>query len=391
MSKRIIRQKIYDIFICAALICVTAALCIYPSETVQAAKNGLNLCGNVIVPSLFPFFVLSNLTVSLGITRYLGKLLEPVMRPLFNVSGECSSALVLGFIGGYPVGAKTALSLYENGSCSKTEAERLLSFCNNSGPAFILGVVGAGIFNSSRIGLILYLVHALASIIVGILFRNWGRGRPGSGKKKVIEFRTVSFSKAFVDSILSSVRSTVNICGFVIFFTVFIKMLYLAGIIPAVSSFLGSVFSSLGLSSDLAKSLLTGIIELSSGVWSLNGVPLKSAVSMAAFMLGWAGISVHFQTLSFIGDSGLSVKSNILGKFCHGGISAALVFLLNRIYPLQFPVAAYLAEQVGTIASIDFSTSIIISTLASAAVCVIFIVISGYYVKKSGKRLKGRL
>lgn len=391
MSKKIIGQKIYDLFICAALICVAAALCIFPAESVQAARDGLTLCGNVIVPSLFPFFVLSNLTVSLGITKYLGKLMAPIMRPLFNVGGECSSALVLGFIGGYPVGAKTALSLYENAHCSKAEAERMLSFCNNSGPAFILGVVGAGIFNSSAIGLILYLVHALASIIVGILFRNWGRGTAGSGKKRATELQAVSFSGAFVDSILASVRSTVNICGFVIFFTVFIRMLFLAGVIPAISSFLGGIFSSLGLSSDLAESLLTGIIELSSGVWSLNGVPIKSAVSMAAFMLGWAGISVHFQTLSFIGDSGLSVKSYILGKSCHGGISAVLVFLLNRIYPLKAPVAAYLAEQVGTIASVDFSTSIVISTLSATAVCIIFIVISGYYVKRSGKRLKGGL
>lgn len=391
MSRKIIGQKVYDIFICAALICTTVALCLFPSESVQAARDGLTLCGNVIIPSLFPFFVLSNITVSLGFAKYLGKLLEPIMRPLFNVSGDCAAALMLGFVGGYPVGARTALSLYENGNCSKAEAERLLSFCNNSGPAFVLGVVGAGIFSSSKIGLILYLVHFLASIVVGIIFRGWGRGAPGSGKKKVSAFRAVTFSKAFVDSVKASVQSTVNICGFVIFFTVLIRMLFLSGIIPALSAFLGSTFAFLGFDSDIAESLLTGIIEISSGVWSLKGIAINGAVAMASFMLGWAGISVHFQTLSLIGDSDLSVKSYILGKFCHGGISALLVFLFIRIYPLDSPVSAYLVEQLHSISSMDFSTSIFISTLLSVALCVGFIIISGYYVKMARKSNSHRL
>ena len=154
-----------------------AALVLFPKESIAAASNGLSLCLNVIIPSLFPFFVLSTLIVQLGIARHFGRVLEPVMRTLFNVSGACSAAFVMGFIGGYPVGAKTVIALYENGSCSKAEAERLLSFCNNSGPAFILGVVGAGVFSSSAVGLLLYLTHTLASVCVGLIFPPLGRGK----------------------------------------------------------------------------------------------------------------------------------------------------------------------------------------------------------------------
>ena len=167
-------RRLFDALICLALFAAVAALIIFPKESIAAAQNGLTLCINVIIPSLFPFFVLSTLIVQLGIARYFGRILEPVMRPLFNVGGACSTAFVLGFIGGYPVGAKTVIALYENGSCTKAEAERLLSFCNNSGPAFIFGVVGAGVFSSSTVGLLLYLTHSLASICVGLIFRNWG-------------------------------------------------------------------------------------------------------------------------------------------------------------------------------------------------------------------------
>ncbi|MBO7739128.1 MAG: sporulation protein, partial [Oscillospiraceae bacterium] len=146
------RRKIYELLGTAALICCASALVCFPAEAVEAASSGLKLCLDVIVPSLFPFFVISTLTVEMGLAEKMGRLIEPLMRKLFNVSGACASAFVLGFVGGYPVGAKTAIALYERGECSRREAERLLSFCNNSGPAFILGVVGAGVFSDNRVG-----------------------------------------------------------------------------------------------------------------------------------------------------------------------------------------------------------------------------------------------
>ena len=78
----------------------------FPHSPVGAARDGLKLCIDAIIPSLFPFFVLSALAVDLGLAGCLGKVFEPVMRPLFNVNGACVSAFALGFVGGYPVGAK---------------------------------------------------------------------------------------------------------------------------------------------------------------------------------------------------------------------------------------------------------------------------------------------
>jgi len=391
MSKIVRSQKIYDAVICLALVVAVVALCLFPQESIQAARDGLTLCANVIIPSLFPFFVLSDLTVSLGIVRYFGKLLEPLMRPLFNVRGECAAAVVLGFIGGYPVGARTALSLYENGTCTKAEAERLLSFCNNSGPAFILGVVGAGIFSSSRIGLMLYLTHFLASMIVGVIFRNWGGGRAGESKKVTPNFKAVRFTQSFIDAVLNAVQSTLNICGFVLFFTVFIRLLYLSGILPGLAGLLGTLFSRFGFDSDWAEMLLTGIIEISSGVWSLKGAAVQNAVAMAAFMLGWAGLSVHCQTLSFIGASDLSVRSYILGKFLHGGISGALAFFIARLFPLEAPVSTYLVKQVTDIVSLDFGAAITISTIAAVSLWGVFLVLSIIYLKRTGNQRTGRL
>ena len=158
------------------------------------------------------------------------------MAPPVPGGGACSSALALGFVGGYPVGARTAIALYENGQCSKTEAERLLAFCNNSGPAFILGVVGTGIFASSRAGLLLYLAHIAASLCVGLLFRFYRPGEgPRPGRHAAPQFQAASFPVAFTHSITGALSSTLNICAFVLFFTVVIRMLFLSGVMGALA------------------------------------------------------------------------------------------------------------------------------------------------------------
>jgi len=368
MSRLLTSRKIYDFFMLSGLFLSIFALLRFPTQSIDAATEGLRLSANVIIPSLFPFFVLSNLMIALGLTRYIGRLFAPVMRPLFNVSGACASAFVLGFIGGYPVGAKTAIGLYNSGSISKHEAERLLAFCNNSGPAFIFGVVGVSIFASSRVGLVLYLAHALASVMVGILFRNWGSRRMGGGAfKQIVAEKPEKLSTAFVQSVTGAFRSALGICGFVVFFTVFIRLLFLSGAIPAATHFFGTTLHSIGLSADWIEMLFVGLIEISSGVFSLREVTefLPGAIAMAAFMLGWAGLSVHCQVLSFIGQSGLSVRSYILGKFLHGIFSTALTFLLIRIIPLQAPVAAYLAEGVEGIVRLDWARTLQISTIAA--------------------------
>ncbi len=361
------------------LICA-AALVAAPKEAIAGAKDGLALCFNVIVPSLFPFFVLSSLVVDLGLAAYLGRAMEGLMRPLFRVSGSCAAAVALGFIGGYPVGARTALQLYQQGLCSKTEAERLLAFCNNSGPAFILGVVGAGVFGDGRVGLLLYLTHALASVIVGLIFRFYGgtqTGKSPSHRPKPIE--TVTLPAAFTGAVTRAMQSTLNICAFVVFFAVVLRLLSAFGVLSLVARGL----SVLGFREEWARRLVAGLLELSSGVSSLRGeAQLAGRVSMAAFMLGWAGLSVHCQVLSFLADSGLSVRVYLAGKLCHGLIAAALTWAVTRVLPLSAPVADYLMDQTESIAALDFSTALVLSTVAAFGAWVAITALCGVLLQK---------
>ena len=377
------KARYRDLILGIALLGGAAALVLWPELTMEAMRDGIRLCGNVILPSLFPFFVLSSLVVELGMSRYLGKLLEPIMVPLFRVSGSCAAALALGFIGGYPVGARTAILLYETGPCSRTAAERLLAFCNNSGPAFILGVVGAGVFGSGRLGLLLCLTHLLASLAVGVLFRFYRPGDRPRAKGRAPHFQTASFPAAFTRSVTGALQSTLHICAFILFFTVLLRVLARAGILDLLSRLLCALLSPLGLTRSWAERLLTGLLEVSSGVTSLTGGSLSGRLSMAAFMLGWAGVSVHCQVLAFLGDSGRSMRTYVAGKLLHGGLSALLTAALVRLLPLELPVSLYLAQQTETIAQLDFQRALTISAAAAWGMWLFFLALAVYMVKKS--------
>ena len=384
MLKLFQSHKIRSRLVTGALLIAAIALVAAPGQAAEGAREGLSLCFNVIIPSLFPFFVLSSLIVDLGLAARLGQVMEGLMRPLFRVSGSCAAALALGFIGGYPVGARTALQLYQQGLCSKTEAERMLAFCNNSGPAFILGVVGAGIFGDSRVGLLLYLTHALASLLVGLLFRFYGRDkvRPSPRHAKPIE--TVTLPAAFTAAVTRSLQNTLNICAFVVFFSVVLRLLTAYGVLGG----LASLLSAFGFQPEWARRLVAGLLELSSGVSSLSGGSgFVGLASMAAFMLGWAGLSVHCQVLSFLVDSGLSARVYLAGKLCHGLLAAGLTWLLARLLPMDEPVVYYLAEQAESLANLDFFSALSASLGSALVVGLLFGLLCLPRLRKRGRKI----
>jgi len=170
--------------------------------------------------------------------------------------------------------------------------------------------------------LLLYLTHAAASILVGILFRFHG-GRDAGREKRPVRatFETVRASSAFTGAVVKALQSTLSICAFVVFFSVVLELLSAYGVLAA----LAQVLAMFGVGEEWARRLVAGLLELSSGVSSLTGGPLSGRLSMAAFMLGWAGLSVHCQVLAFLGDSGLSMGTYLWGKLLHGLFSAALL------------------------------------------------------------------
>jgi len=193
------------------------ALLLNPTIAAAGISNGLLICRDAILPSLFPFFVLTELWTKLGYAESLSRLSAPLMEKIFHLPGVSASAVTLGMIGGYPIGARSVVKLYEEHMLSREQAETLLMFCNNAGPAFLIGVMGSGIFHSPFIGFVLYGIHIFSALLVGFLLR--------SKKNYTTVFfcpmkeHTFSFS-AFTDSILSAGNTAIRVCFFILIFSV---------------------------------------------------------------------------------------------------------------------------------------------------------------------------
>lgn len=310
------------------------------------------------------------------------------MGPLFRLNGNCAAALVLGLIGGYPVGAKTAAELYQKGLCSKGEAERMLGFCNNSGPAFLLGVVGVGVFGSAEVGLLLCVVHILTALLVGLLFRFYPAGKTSQAKSSHSSSERPHFAQVFTESVKNSFTSLLNVCAFVLLFGILLRLLENCGLLGV----LAGLLTPLGLDGLWCQRLLGGMLELSNGVAALPADTPLVSIPMAAFLLGWGGVSVLCQTMSVVQDSGLSIQPCVVGKLLHGMLSAGLTALLLRLLPGVVETSALAGERLTQPWQPSFAATLLLSVTLAGFLFALFLRASVEQGKnKGGNRRKHRL
>lgn len=304
-----------------AMLCLILA----PATAIESSRYALTLCAELIVPSLFPFFVASALLIRLGLPQRLGRLLSPLARRLWGVSGAGASVFLAGICGGYPLGAQTIGELYRSDQISRGEAERLLAFCNNSGPSFLIGVIGSSLFSSRSIGLLLYAIHVSAAALTGIVFRS---------REAIFDTapaqREEAFSTALVGAIRQSVTSILSVSGFVVCFCVLTGMLECVSIFTHLASYLSRLT---GANCQILRALLIGLLELSSGVGALRSAQLgRFAFILCAFLCGWGGLSVQFQTLAVLSETDLSCRLHLPGRLLSAVISALLAAAVSRLW-----------------------------------------------------------
>ena len=311
-------------------IAVTAALCallemiLAPQQMIDSARYALRLCAELIIPSLFPFFVVSGLLNRLGFSaRLAGRLSRPAAR-LYGISGAGATALFMGLIGGYPLGAAYIADMRRQGLISAEEGERLMGFCNNSGPAFLIGSIGAGVFGSARLGLGLYIIHILSALITGLFFR-------GSGRYKAqLPHLPESRGSALIDSVRQAAQSILSVCGFIVCFCVIIGLMDAGGYF---SLFAGRLASLTGLELHAARALLSGVLELGSGIGAMRGLsPSPVNLAIAAGIVGWGGLSVHFQTYAVLAESDIKGDLHLTGRLICCAVSSALGYIFGLFF-----------------------------------------------------------
>lgn len=289
----------------------------------DACRDALDMCAGLLIPSLFPFFVLSGYLNRVGLPGLLGKVLAPFAARLFGVSGAGASAFVMGLLGGYPAGAAFLADLERSGGITAREGERLLAFCNNSGPAFIVGAMGLGVFGSVRCGLILYGIHVFAAFLTGLVFR----GKNPCTELPEPRLDSADPALALVGAVRQAVASIMSVCGFAVCFTVLLRVADSKG---ALSLFCGTAAQWLSFEPRFVRAFVTGLLELGSGAAAMQGLRrCPESFALAAFLLGWGGLSVQFQTLAVLADSSIKGTLHRTGRLLSAVFAAVTAYIVG--------------------------------------------------------------
>ena len=329
--------KLKKIILPTTFLLFSLSLVLFSKTNLEAVKSGLQLWANSVVPSLFPFFVATELLLHTSILDIMGKYLSWFMKSFFNISGKGAFAFIMGIISGYPIGAKIACEFRNQNICNKEECERLLSFTNNSGPLFIIGTVGILMFRNSAIGFLLFLSHLLAAISVGFVFRFWKTNSSSQNpifleRKK--ESTNVSFKNlgtVLSESIISATKSILLIGGFVVIFSSIISILNSSKIINIISLILNPIFDFLNIDIGFSIPFINGLVEITNGINSISNILSKKIsinIMLVSFLLGLGGLSIFLQVLSIVSTTDLSIKPYILGKLLQGILSSFYSYLL---------------------------------------------------------------
>lgn len=278
------------------------ALLILDSKTALAgAQQGVALCIQTVIPSLFPFFLFSILLTSSLMGRQI-----PLLRPLCRwcrIPEGAQSILIAGFLGGYPVGAQCISQALETGQLSPNDAKRLLGFCNNCGPAFLFGMA-ASLFEAWYTPWILWGIHIVSALCVGAII-------PGRPQKCRMLGKSVISP---VQALTQSVRIMAGVCGWVVLFRVLIAFLNRWVLwYPALEY----------------QVTISGLLELSNGCVALHELSdWKLRFILCAGFLGFGGLCVTMQTFS-VASSKLDKRLYFPGKVLHGCISLCLACIIQ--------------------------------------------------------------
>ena len=313
------------------IVCVLAAaagILLFPSAAAEGARTGLRFCGEILVPSIFPFMVLSAFVVKSGVASRLSTVLQPVTRRLFRLPGCTGATIVIGLIGGYPAGARGIKALIERGDITPAQGERMLSFAVGAGPAFVISVVGTGLLGSGTAGVILFFSQIAAAILIGIFTGHFFQDpRPSAPLHKTETPSDPDFTTALVESSADSTNGMLNMCAFVVLFSAVLNIMRVSG----ASGWITSALMALGLSESTASSLLSILLEVTSGCTEASRA--GASPTLISFALGWSGACVHFQIAASLNGVRFSRMHFTLFRFVHGLLAALLSAAAFHFFP----------------------------------------------------------
>ncbi|RAP30177.1 hypothetical protein C2W64_02732 [Brevibacillus laterosporus] len=321
-------------------------LIINPEPSFQAAVRGLNIWWEVVFPALLPFIFVSEVLMGVGVVHFIGVLLEPLMRPLFNVPGTGGFVLTMGFSSGYPVAANLTTRLRERGNITKVEGERLVTFATTGDPLFVIGAVAVGFFNSEQLGYVIAFTHYGSAILLGILYRLYSPSASITGtyekSQHTLLYRALQamhrarirdnrpFGKLMGDAVQSALQTLMVVGGFIIMFSVLLQMMQTVGITNFLNRVLSLALGPVGFTDEMGEAGLAGLFEVTMGAQNtseIQDISMMTKAAITAAIISWGGLSVHAQVASILSKTDISVKPYLIGRAIHAALAATLTIV----------------------------------------------------------------
>lgn len=270
------------------------------------------------MPSLFPFILFTNILILCDISKVINK--------IFKKNGNIIYAGIIGFLCGYPMGAKAAYTLYSQNKISKKTANFLMSFANNCNPIFIISTIGLCVLNNMYIGILLLISHYLAALIICII--NFAHNdiihENTENSNNFKENNDKILHKSMFENIDLSIKSTFvtlgNILGFIIIFNL-------------AFSILETMLIRLNVSKNIIYTL-SGLFEVTNGtkLFYLNtNFNFNLSMAIISFMLSFSGFSIIFQIYSCIYKIPIKLWHLIKYKLIQGILSGVITYILLNI------------------------------------------------------------
>lgn len=311
------RKKISsNLFICL-LVTILVCIIIYSDEVIECVGFSISIWRDNLFPSLFPFFVVSNLLLQYDFVGKISFVFKKIMPNFFHLPKEACFPLIVSLFSGFPSGAKATTDLVKNNILTDEQGSRLLTFTHYSNPLFILGFIGNIVLGNRKIGFIILISHVLTNFIVGFLFRPKDIGMVYKNNISVKTTKLPSLGKALKDSIFDSLNTMFLLLGIVTIFLI-------------ITTIISKLFSY----GPLLNSLIAGLLEMTQGVKAISvlSVPLIIKIMFITIFISFGGISVHVQVLSIISETKIKYKYFLLARIIHAILATILVSILYLIF-----------------------------------------------------------
>lgn len=309
-------KRIKYVVLCLAITGFAAVFIIFPERYVACCFEGFVLWAECVLPSLFPFIVISLIFIKTGLADKASLPLKKATRVL-NLPQSAAVCFILSICSGYPAGSRLVAEFYEGGALTQADCDKLAPLCSTSGPLFIIGSVGFKMFGDKLLGLKIFVAHALAVTVFSLIYCRFCKKTQHVSPKSV-----KSNGNILYDAFYSAVISVAVAGGFIAFFYVVAQAMQDFYILSPLKNLLG-----LFMDEGAANAVSLGIAEVTTGCKFLAQSNSQIKGALAGFLITFGGISILMQQLSYLTKAGIKPAKFVLIKF----LQAVLCFLIMLV------------------------------------------------------------